>query len=289
MCLRFMFLLIMRLAAALRLSGREEAWKTAEILILRHQVAVLQRRQPHRPKLSWADRALLAALVGVIPKARRHRLRLLVTPETILRWHRDIVRRRWAARSKRGRTGRPATRRNIKALVLRLARENPPAGATVWEILNKAEMDPAPRRTAPTWPQFLRSQAEAILACDFFTCGTARRHPGLCPGRDRARHQARPHPRSHFASNRRVDHPAGPEPDHGPGRAGAPGQVHDPRPRLKLHGCVRRGPRRCRDPDRAQQRADAPDERDSRTLDRRMPARAPGPNPHLEPEPSAAD
>jgi hypothetical protein len=86
MCLRFMFLLIMRLAAALRLSGREEAWKTAEILILRHQVAVLQRRQPHRPKLSWAHRALLAALVGVIPKARRHRLRLLVTPDTILRW-----------------------------------------------------------------------------------------------------------------------------------------------------------------------------------------------------------
>ena len=113
-------------------------------------------------------------------------LRLLVTPDTILRWHRDIIRRRWAARSKRGRTGRPATRRTIRALVLRLARENPGwgyrrihgelaglgvkiAASTVWEILNKAGMDPAPRRTAPTWPQFLRSQAEAILACDFFT------------------------------------------------------------------------------------------------------------------------
>ncbi len=126
-------------------------------------------RQPRCPDLDWADRALLATLLAVIPKARRQALRLLVTPDTVLRWHRDIVRRRWAARSKRGRTGRPATRRNIKALVLRLARENPPAGATVWEILNKAEMDPAPRRTAPTWPQFLRSQAEAILACDFFT------------------------------------------------------------------------------------------------------------------------
>ena len=79
--------------------------------------------------------------------------------------------------------------------------------------------------------------------------GTARWHPGLRPGRDRARHQARPHPRSHFASNRGADRPAGPEPDHGPRRAGAPGQVHDPRPRLKLHGCVRRGPRRCRDPE----------------------------------------
>ena len=112
----------------LRLSRREEAWQTAEILILRHQLAVLQRRQPRRPKLTWADRALLAALLSVIPKARRTRLRLLVTPDTILRWHRDIARRRWAARSKRGRTGRPATRRNIKALVLRLAKENPAWG-----------------------------------------------------------------------------------------------------------------------------------------------------------------
>src|ERR1022692_319044 len=128
MCLRLVFLLITRVAAWLRLSRREEAWKTAEILILRHQLAVLQHRQPRCPKLNWADRALLAALLGVIPKGRRHRLRLLVTPNTILRWHRDIVRRRWAARSMRGRSGRPATRRNIRALVLRLARENPEWG-----------------------------------------------------------------------------------------------------------------------------------------------------------------
>jgi transposase len=171
----------------LRLSRREEAWKTAEILLLRHQLAVPQRRQPRRPHLDWADRALLATLLAVIPTARRrHGLRLLVTPDTLLRWHRDIIRRRRAARSKRGRTGRPATRRTIKAPVLRLARENPGwgyrrihgelaglgakiAASTVWEILNKAGMDPAPRRTAPTWPQFLASQAEAILACDFFT------------------------------------------------------------------------------------------------------------------------
>jgi putative transposase len=175
------FLLTTQVVAWLRLSRREEAWKTAEILILRHQLAVLQRRQPRRPKLKWADRALLAALLGMIPKGRRHRLRLLVTPNTILRWHRDIVRRRWAARSMRGKTGRPATRMNIRALILRLARENPEWGyrrihgelaglgtrvsaSTVWEILRKA-----PRRTAATWSQFLRSQAEAILACDFFT------------------------------------------------------------------------------------------------------------------------
>jgi len=125
MCLRFTFLRITRVTAWLRLSRREEAWKTAEILILRRQLAVLQRRQPRRPTVNWADRALLAALLAVIPRARRQGMRLLVTPDTILRWHRDIVRRRWATRSKRGRTGRPVTRRNITALVLRLARENP--------------------------------------------------------------------------------------------------------------------------------------------------------------------
>jgi putative transposase len=108
MCLRFVFLLIRRAAAGLRLWRREEAGKTAEILMLRHQLAVLQRRQPGRPKLNWADRALLATLLGVIPKARRQGLRLLVTPDTIVRWHRDIVRRRWGARSMRGRTGRPS-------------------------------------------------------------------------------------------------------------------------------------------------------------------------------------
>jgi hypothetical protein len=155
-------------------------------LILRHQLTVLQRRQPRRPKLNWADRALLATLLSVIPKARRHGLRLLVTPDTIVRWHRDIVRRRRAASSMRGNTGRPATRRNIRALVLRLARENPEwgyrrihgelsglgvkiAASTAWEILKNAGIDPAPRRTAPTWSQFLRSQAEAVLASDFFT------------------------------------------------------------------------------------------------------------------------
>ncbi len=103
-----------------------------------------------------------------------------------MRWHRDIIRRRWVARSKRAKTGRPATRRNISALVRLLAHENPQwgyrrihgelaglgvkvAASTVWEILKASGIDPARRRTGPTWSQFLRSQAEAILACDFFT------------------------------------------------------------------------------------------------------------------------
>ena len=188
MCLRFVFLLITRLVAWRRLSRREETWKTAEILILRHQLTVLQRREPRRPNLNWADRALLTVLLSVIPRACRHGLRLLVTPDTILRWHRDIARRRWAARSMRGKTGRPTTRRSIRALVLRLARENPEwgyrrihgelaglgvkvAASTVWEILKNAGIDPAPRRHGPSWSQFLRSQADVILACDFFTAG----------------------------------------------------------------------------------------------------------------------
>jgi hypothetical protein len=115
------FLLIIHAASWPRLSRRQETWKTAEILILRNQ----QRQQTRRPKLNWADRALLAALLGVIPKARCNGLQLLITPDTILRWHRDIIRRRQAATSMRGRTGRPATRMNIRALDLRLARENP--------------------------------------------------------------------------------------------------------------------------------------------------------------------
>ncbi|MGO9294055.1 MAG: hypothetical protein ACLP52_09295, partial [Streptosporangiaceae bacterium] len=139
---------------------------------------------PLRLKLHWADRALLAALLGVMPKARRRGLRLLITPDTIVRWHRDLARRRWAASSKRGRTGRPATRRNIRALVRRLARENPGwgyrrihaelaghgievAASTVREILKASGIGPGRRQTGLTgltWSQFLRSQADAILA-----------------------------------------------------------------------------------------------------------------------------
>src|SRR5512135_1206311 len=164
MCLRLVFLLITRVAAGLRLSRREEMWKTAEILILRHQLIVLRRRQPLRPKLDWADRALLATLLGVIPKARRQGLWLLITPDTIVRWHRDIVRRRWSARSACGRADRPATGRNIRALVRRLARENPGwgyrrihgelaglgikvAASTVWEILKASGIDTRRRQT----------------------------------------------------------------------------------------------------------------------------------------------
>jgi putative transposase len=278
MCLWFVFLLTMRLAAGLRLSRRGETWKTAEILILRHQLVILQRLQPRRPKLTWAGRALLAVLLGVMPKVRRQGLRLLVTPDTIMRWHRDIARRRWAARSMRGKSGRPATRRSIRALVLRLARENPEwgyrrihgelaglgvqvAASTAGEILKKAGTGPAPRRPGPAWPQFLRSQAEAILACDVFTAGLLNcTQAYVLAVIEPATRRVRVLGVTQYPTGAQTAQQA--QPAYGPGRAGAPGQVPDPRPRPGLHRSVRRGPRRCRDPDRALQHRHAPDERD---------------------------
>lgn len=232
MCLRFVFLLITRMVAWLRLSRREDAWKTAEILLLRHQLAVVQR-QAQRPKPDWADRALLTALLGLIPKARRHRLRLFLTPDTILRWHRDIIRRRWTRTSARNKRGRPATRWNLRALLLRLASENPQWGyrrihgelaglgvkiapSAVWEILKTNGIDPAPRRIGPTWALFLRAQAEAILACDFFTAGlldgtTAHVLAVIEHATRRILDRG-----GHAAPNWTVGHPAGPQPPHGP-------------------------------------------------------------------------
>lgn len=155
MCLRFVFLLVGRLLDLARLSRRDTAWKDAEILLLRHQLAVVQRQlgERTRPKVSWADRALIVLLLGLIPRTRHDRLRLIATPGTILRWRRDLLRRRWAAKSRP--KGRPAARRNIKALVLRLAKENEAWGyrriagelaglgfaiapSTVWAILKTA-------------------------------------------------------------------------------------------------------------------------------------------------------
>jgi transposase len=127
-------------------------------------------------------------LTGTLPIERLAGMQLIVTPGTILRWHRDIVRRRWARLSRRGRSGRPATHRKIRSAVLRLARENESWGyrrihgelaglgikvapSTVWRILKSAGIDPAPRRDGPGWAEFLRSQAQGILALDFFTAG----------------------------------------------------------------------------------------------------------------------
>ncbi|MGH3160179.1 MAG: hypothetical protein ACRDNF_26905 [Streptosporangiaceae bacterium] len=187
--LKLTFLIVFRVVSLLRLSRREPWWKDAEILILRHQLAVAERERSRvQSRLLWPDRAWLALLAGTLPPGRLATMRLLVTPGTILRWHRDIVRRRWARRSRRGRSGRPATHRKVRSVVLRLARENQVWGyrrihgelaglgitvapSTVWEILKRAGIEPAPRRNGPGWPEFLRSQAQGILAVDFFTAG----------------------------------------------------------------------------------------------------------------------
>jgi transposase len=185
--LKLIFLAISSAMPLLRLSRQEDWWKDAEILMLRHQLAVALRERPRAAAgLTWPDRAWLALLAGTLPIDRLGRIRLIVAPATILRWHRDIVRRRWARRSRRGRSGRPPVRRDVRSVVLRLARENESWGyrrihgelaelgiavapSTVWQILKDAGISPAPRRDGPGWAEFLRSQAQAMLALDFFT------------------------------------------------------------------------------------------------------------------------
>ena len=152
--------------------------------MLRHQLHVL-RRQVGRPRLRPADRLLLAALSRALP--RWSRSSLFVSPETLLRWHGQLVARRWTY-SRRS-LCRPRTERGICELVLRMARENPTWGYrriqgelvglgislapnTVWAILRRHGIEPAPRRAALSWAEFLRAQASAIIACDFLTVDT---------------------------------------------------------------------------------------------------------------------
>jgi putative transposase len=165
--LKLVFLIVFRAVSVLGLSRRESWWKDAEILMVRHQLAVAQRARPAaHSRLTWPDRAWLALLAVTLPAERLAAMRLIVTPGTILRWHRDIVRRRWARLSRRGRSGRPPVRRRVRSVVLRLARENESWGyrrihgelaglglavapSTVWQILKSAGISPAPRRDGP--------------------------------------------------------------------------------------------------------------------------------------------
>lgn len=176
--------------AMLRLLPMTDRDKDTEILALRHQIAVLERqRNGQRVRFTPGDRAFLAALLHGVPKDVLRRMQLLVRPDTVLRWHRDLVARRHAARSRPHRRGRPRTVHSIRALVLRLAHENPSwgyrrlhgellvlgvkiAASTVWEILKDAGIPPAPERASSTWADFLRSQSDALLACDFFETAT---------------------------------------------------------------------------------------------------------------------
>ena len=126
MLLRLVYLSVTNVFALLRLLPVSDRDKDAEILFLRHQITILQRQLgTARPRFSRSDRAFLAALLDRLPRDVLGQIRLLVRPETVLRWHRDLLARRHAARSRPRRPGRPRTIRSIRLLVLRLARENP--------------------------------------------------------------------------------------------------------------------------------------------------------------------
>jgi len=184
--IRFTYLAVTNAFAVLRLLPRSDRDKDIEILALRHQLNVLQRHlDGRRVRFTPAERAFLAALVTSLPRGTIRRLQLLVSPDTILRWHRDLLARRHAQRSRPKRPGRPRTLASIRRLVVRLAHENPGwgyrrihgelailgikvAASTVWQILKDAGIDPAPQRSTTTWALFLHNQADVILACDFF-------------------------------------------------------------------------------------------------------------------------
>jgi putative transposase len=181
---------VLRAFGWLALLARSDRAKDAEILLLRHQLAVLQRNAG-APRLSWADRAILVVLARLPPRRRLSQLRLIVCSRTLLRWHADLVRRRWAY--PRRTPGRPRTGQVIRALALEMAYDNPgwdyrrihgeltslgytPAPSTVWKILKDADIDPAPRRAGDTWRAFLAGQAKTILAADFFHVDTVFLH-----------------------------------------------------------------------------------------------------------------
>jgi putative transposase len=183
--LSFLYWAFRRLLELLALCLRSEQSKEIEIFVLRHQLHVL-RREVARPKLRRSDRALLAAFSRVLP--RRGWRSFLVQPATLLRWHRELVRRRWIYQERRP-PGRPSIASELRQLILRMAAENPTWGyrriqgelsrlgisvapSTVWAVLRRHGVEPAPRRAGLSWADFLHRQAAGIIACDFFTVET---------------------------------------------------------------------------------------------------------------------
>ncbi len=179
MC-RILYRLLVSLARLAVRSGRS---KDLEIIVLRHQLTVLHR-QSNRPAVADEDRALLGAIAAVL--SRRQRAGWLVTPETLLRWHRRRIARHWTQPCRA--PGRPCTSVDLRRLIIEMAASNPTWGyrritgelvglghrvgaSTVWRILKQHRLDPAPLRSSVSWTQFLRSQA--AVACDFVTVDTA--------------------------------------------------------------------------------------------------------------------
>jgi transposase len=186
--LRLAYLAATNTFALLRLLPMIDRDKDIEILALRHQLLVLQRRVG-KPTFTDTDRAVLASLLHHLPMNKLRRLLLLVRPDTIMRWHRNLLKRRHAATCVPKRRGRPPTVRSVRTLVLRLAHENSSwgyhrihgelaalgiriAASTVWGILREHGIPPTPERQSTTWADFLRSQADALLACDLFETRT---------------------------------------------------------------------------------------------------------------------
>ncbi|MDX2590640.1 integrase core domain-containing protein [Streptomyces sp. WI04-05B] len=183
MIVSLVYRVVRKLLAVPAVLLRRDMAKDAELLVLRHENAVPRRQLSAPVRYEPADRLWFAALSSLIPRRRWAQV-LPVTPATLLAWHRRLIARKWDYSKRRTRSGRPSTARAVKALVVRLAKENPRWGCrriqgelarlghlvgstTVWEILTAAGIDPAPRRSGPTWREFLTAQAEGIIACDF--------------------------------------------------------------------------------------------------------------------------
>lgn len=184
MALSFLFRLVRRVVELLRVRRLNGLEKDIEIIVLRHQLQVLHRRTP-RPRFTWADRAFLALAGTLLPRQRWSSL--LVTPATLLAWQRKIVRKRWTYPHRQ--PGRPPLPDEHVELICHLARENPRWGylriagelaklgvvisaTSVRNVLHRHGLSPAPRREGPTWSEFLRAQAESMLATDFFHVDT---------------------------------------------------------------------------------------------------------------------
>ena len=187
MLLSIVYRLVRCLFGLLAVLARSDLSKDAELLVLRHENQVLRRQLTGRLRWDHVDRLWLAALSRLVSRRRWSEV-FPVTPATILRWHRDLIARKWDYASRR-RPGRPSTGTSVKTLIIRMARENPAwghrriqgelarlghaiAASTVWEILHAAGIEPAPRRAGPTWREFLTAQAHAIIACDFLVVET---------------------------------------------------------------------------------------------------------------------